>query len=121
LDKLFISPSLPVGTENYLLATGNHLGVLNARLAEVLSVLPPVNYSYDGQNEVLLALEGILTDVGKFKVPGGAEGTGIAGFFDNIVSRMGVEPSPFRKFLQSITDQINGYFSTPNTGDNLFQ
>jgi len=114
LDNLALSSSLPNGTENYLLATINQLGVLDTRLADVLYVLPAVSAApFDGQEEVLLALDGILMDVV------GVDGTsGIAGILEDLYSRLGIEPSPWRVVIGSITARISVYMGTlPNPCD----
>lgn len=81
------SETLPDGAQNYLEAMANQMDVLNSRLTEVLNVLPSPSRDnpYDGQIEVLFALDGIKIDSNDFN-----------GLMDKITSRMGVEPSPFK-------------------------
>ncbi len=87
LAKLNESEPLPEGATNYLNAMANQMNDLNARLEEVLLVLPSPSLTnpYDGQDEVVFALDGIKGDSG-----------GINLIIDKISARMGIEPSPWK-------------------------
>jgi hypothetical protein len=87
LANLRDSEILPDGAQGYLEAMANQMDVLDSRLAEVLQVLPSPSLTnpYDGQVEVLFALDGIQVDSKDFNI-----------LVDKITSRMGVEPSPFK-------------------------
>jgi hypothetical protein len=98
IEKVETSTSLPTGIENYLSAMGNQLGVLDTRLADVLYLLPSFYQLGEDQEEVFYALYEIRTDA-----------ESIGNIFSEIVKRMGVEPTPFQVFLQSIKNQINSY------------
>jgi hypothetical protein len=87
LAKITESDPLPDGLVNYLNAMANQMNALYVRLEEALLVLPSPSLTspYDGQDEVVFALDGIRGDSG-----------GINLIIDRITSRMGVEPSPFK-------------------------
>jgi len=104
LDNLVISPSLPRGTKNALLVLRYELYVLDTQLADVLAELPPYNEQNEGQKGVFFALEGIRMNALGMEDP-----------FDYILWRMGVEPSPWKEILDSISSRINYYVSTPCT------
>ena len=100
---------LPAGTENYMLATANQLSGLDSRLGEVLAVLPPASLDSQTRQEVMLALQGMLADLG------GAAGTtesGVIDLFENIFSRMGISPSPFRELFVSLTTKMTNYMQS---------
>ncbi len=87
LAKFNESDPLPEGLVNYLNAMANQMDNLKTRLEEVLFVLPSPSLAnpYDGQDEVVFALDGIRGDSG-----------GINLVIDKITSRMGIGPSPFK-------------------------
>ena len=101
MDHLKDMTALPAGSENYLKAMANQLDILNARLADVLTVLPSPSLAnpYEGQNEVLFALDAIQVYSGEYNL-----------VVDNITSRMGVEPSPFKIGSVNIIDIIDIHF-----------
>ena len=102
IGKLLDSPASPKGVTNQLEAMANKLGDLDTRLADVLNVLPTSSIPpYDGQDEVLSALEGIRSDSGSIV---------------DLATRMGVEPSPWqpaalsvKNNAQTIINTIDGY------------
>lgn len=102
LDNLVISPSLPRGTKNALLAIRYELYDLDTKLADVLAELPLYNEQDVEQKGVFFALEGIRMYALGMEDP-----------FDYILSRMGVGPSPWKEILDSITGRINDYISPP--------
>jgi hypothetical protein len=79
----------------------NELDILNARLADVLLVLPSPSLinPYEGQDEVLFALDAIHIYSGEYNL-----------VIDKITSRMGVEPSPFKIGSVKIIDIIDIHF-----------
>jgi hypothetical protein len=81
--SLLDSPAAPEGIMGYLDAMANQTSVLDARLADTLSALPPPSSAnpFDGQDEVLFALESIMTDAQTY-----------IGAIDNTASRLGVAP-----------------------------
>lgn len=101
MDHLKAMPDLPAGSENYLNAMANQLDILNARLADVLTVMPSPSLAnpYEGQDEVLFALDAIQVYSGEYNL-----------VVDNITSRMGVEPSPFKIGSVNIIDIIDIHF-----------
>ena len=105
LDALVISPSLPPrGTKSVLLGIRYELNALYAQVADILAELPAYNEQDVGQKGVFFALEGIRINALSMEDP-----------FDYILWRMGVEPSPWKQILDSISSRINGYFGTPCT------
>ncbi len=98
LAKLNESESLPEGTTNYLNAMANQMNGLHARLEEVLFVLPSPSLTnpYDGQDEVVFALDGIKGDSG-----------GLNLIIDKISARMGIEPSPWKIGSMRIIEGID--------------
>lgn len=87
LAKISESDTLPDGLINFLDAMANQMDILNARLQEVLLVLPSPSLTspYDGQDEVVFSLDAIKGDSGSLNR-----------IIDNISVRMGVEPSPWK-------------------------
>lgn len=102
IGKLPDSTASPEGKAGHLEAMANQLGVLDTRLTDALNMLPPISYTpYDGQDEVLSALEGIRSD---------------ANSIGDFATRMGVEPSPWqpaalsvKNNAQTIMNRIDGY------------
>ena len=101
LDTLVISPSLPRGSRIVLFDVKYNLYILDSHLADVLAELPPYSELGVGQRGVYLALEGIRISVLSMDDP-----------LDYILWRMGVEPSPWKEILISISSRINDYFGT---------
>jgi hypothetical protein len=97
IAKLNDSETLSGGATNYLNAMANQMQGLKARLEEVLDVLPPrsLNTPYIGQEEVFFALESIKDD-----------SKGAFDIVENIVSRMGVGPSPFLPVFRDVSIRI---------------
>ena len=99
LDKLSESDPLPKGTVNYLNAMGNQLDGLDTRLADTLYLLPPFSQlDTETQEEVSSTLDTISEDA-----------SNMIDIFDDIAERMGVEPTPWREILSSITIRISLY------------
>lgn len=99
LEKLQSRGPLPKGTPNYLEATVNHLGVLDKRLADVISTLPD---AFKPELKiVILSLNGIRSDA-----------IIVMGLFENIYSRLGIEPSAFRELLDSIVLRVLEYIAS---------
>jgi hypothetical protein len=97
LAKVDEAETLPEGTTNYLSAMANQMQGLQTRLEEVLLVLPsPVpGGAYIGQDEVVFALDSIRAD-----------SKGASDILERIVSRMGVEPSPFLPLFRDVSIRI---------------
>jgi hypothetical protein len=97
LSKLDEYPALPNGTTNYLSAMANQMQGVQTKLDEVLLMLPPpsVGSSYIGQDEAIFALDSIRVDSKDAYI--------IVG---RIVSRMGVEPSPFLPVFNDVSLKI---------------
>ena len=104
LDNLVISPSLPRGTKSGLLAIRYEMYVLDTQLADVLAELPPYDEEAEDQKGVFFALEGLRMVALGMEDP-----------LDYILWRMGVEPSPWKGILGSITSRINDYFCPVGT------
>jgi hypothetical protein len=101
MDHLHAMPNMPAGSENYLNAMAKQLDILNARLADVLIVLPSPSLisPYEGQDEVLFSLDAIHVYSGEYNL-----------VIDEITSRMGVEPSPFKIGSENIINIIDIHF-----------
>ena len=97
LAKLNESETLPEGATNYLNAMANQMQGLKARLEEILPVLPlpSLDPSYIGQDEVVFALDSIRGD-----------SKGAYDIVEDIVSRMGVGPSPFLPLFRDVSIRI---------------
>ncbi len=95
LEKLNESETPPEGSENYLRAMAHQMDILSARVAETLLTLPSPSLinPYDGQDEVLLSLDGIRFDSG-----------GINNITVRIQEKMGIGPSPFYGSIKLIQD-----------------
>ncbi len=102
LDKLGETEPSPMGATNYLDAMGNQLGVLDTRLGDTLSLLPPYNQlDMQTQGDVFLSLDAIRADA-----------SAIGTIFNRITEGMGIEPVPWAPILTSIIGRINGYIGT---------
>ena len=107
LGKLNELDALPEGATEYLDAIANQMQGLKARLEEVLFVVPLPSFDapFIGQEEVVFALDSIRSD--------SSEGYAI---IENIVSRMGVGPSPFLPLFNDVSRKIitgiNDYLRT---------
>ena len=107
LAKLNEVDTLPEGATEYLNAMANQMQGLKARLEEVLFVVPLPSFDapFIGQDEVVFALDSIRSD--------SSEGYVI---IENIVSRMGVGPSPFLPLFNDVSRKIiigiNDYLRT---------
>ncbi len=88
---------LPEGATNYLDAMTNQMNGLKTRLEEVLLVLPLPSSTtpYVGQEEAVFALDSIR-----------GESMGAFNVMEDIVSRMGVEPSPFAPLFRDVSITI---------------
>ena len=97
LAKLNEVDTLPEGATEYLNAMANQMQGLKARLEEVLLVVPLPSFDapFIGQDEVVFALDSIRGD--------SSEAYGI---IENIVSRMGVGPSPFLPLFNDVSRRI---------------
>ena len=98
LLKLNDAEVLPDGAQNYLEAMSHQMDGLKTRLIEVLDLLPEPSIiePYAGQNEVVLALEGIHVDSRDINLS-----------IDRIAPRLGIGPSPFKIFPSLIMDRID--------------
>jgi len=107
LAKLNELDTLPEGATEYLNAVANQMQGLKSRLEEVLLVVPLPSFDapFIGQDEVVFALDSIRGD--------SSEGYGI---IENIVSHMGVGPSPFLLLFNDVSrgiiSQINDHLRT---------
>jgi hypothetical protein len=97
LTKLNEFETLPEGVTEYLNAMANQMQGLKGRLEEVLLVVPLPSYDapYIGQDEVVFVLDSIRID--------SKEAFDIV---EDIVSRMGVEPSPFLPLFNDVSRRI---------------
>ena len=100
LDALMTASSLPRGTRVALAGIKAELSVLDAQVADVLSELPFYKDKDDDQMGVFFALEGIRINALSMEDPLGY-----------ILWRMGVEPSPWKQLLDSISRRISNYYS----------
>jgi hypothetical protein len=98
LGNYVVSRSLPIGTKLVLSGIKYNLSSLDSQLADVLAELPPYDELGDGQMGVYYALEGLRINILSMGDP-----------FDYILWRMGIEPAPFKKALDSISNRISGY------------
>jgi hypothetical protein len=97
LAKLNEFDTLPKGATEYLNAMANQMQGLKARLEEVLLVVPLPSFDapFIGQDEVIFALDSIRIDSKE------AFDT-----VENIVSRLGVGPSPFLPLFNNVSRGI---------------
>jgi|MudIll2142460700_1097286.scaffolds.fasta_scaffold217997_1 hypothetical protein len=95
--KLNELETLPEGSTNYLTAMANQTQGLKVRLAEVLLMLPLLTPggTYIGQDEVVFSLDSIRID-----------SKATYSLIERIVSRMGVEPSPFLPLFNDASVKI---------------
>ena len=99
LAKVDELPVMPEGTTNYLTAMANQMQGVQARLDEVLLLLPlpSAGGTYIGQEEAVFALDSIRVDSKDSYI-----------ILGRIVSRMGVEPSPFLPVFNDVSIKIIG-------------
>jgi hypothetical protein len=87
------------GATNYLRAMAKQMQGLNARLEAVMGVLTPALANGDigqaGQDKILFALDSIRL-----------QSKGTYGIIEDIVSRMGIEPSPFLPLFNEVSISI---------------
>ena len=97
LEKLDTAEALPQGVGNYLQALTNQMDGLKVRLQEVMGVLPEraLSNPYIGEDDVIMSLKSI-----------GLDSRGAFDLLENIVSRMGVGPSPFLPVFTNISADI---------------
>ena len=97
LAKLDELPALSDGTTNYLTAMANQMQGVQAKLDEVLLMLPlpTAGSTYIGQEEAVFALDSIRVDSKDSYI-----------ILGRIVSRMGVEPSPFLPVFNTVSIKI---------------
>ncbi len=100
LDFLMTASSLPRGTGIALAGIKAELSVLDAQVADVLAELPPYNDQDVDLMGVFFALEGIRINALSMEDPLGY-----------ILWRMGIEPSPWKQHLDSISGRISNYYS----------
>jgi hypothetical protein len=100
LDTLVMASSLPRGTRIVLAGIKAELSVLDAQLADVLAALPVYDDRDVNQMGVFFALEGIRINALSMEDP-----------LDYIFWRMGVEPSPWKGILDSISGRISNYYA----------
>ena len=88
---------LPEGTTNYLNAMANQMEGIRTKLKEVLPMLqsPTLGGAYIGQDEAVYALDSIRVD-----------SKGAFDIVERIVSRMGIEPSPWLPLFRDISIRI---------------
>jgi hypothetical protein len=99
LDTLLTASPLPRGTKIVLAGIKAELSVLDAQLADVLATLPSYNERDLDQVGVFFALEGIRINALSMEDPLGY-----------ILWRMGIEPSPWKQLLDSISGRISNYY-----------
>jgi hypothetical protein len=102
LDTLVISTALPRGTSTIMSGIKYDLNVIDSQLDDLLATLPAFSTLGDGQKGIYLAIEGIRMSAKSMEDP-----------VDNILSRLGIGPSPFKEILGSISDQVS-YYSNSN-------
>lgn len=102
LDTLVIPSTLPRGSNFIMSGIKYDLNVIDAQLEDLLASLPAYNTLGDGQKGIYLAIEGIRMSAHSMEDP-----------IDNILSRLGIGPSPFKEILGSISDQVS-YYSNSN-------
>lgn len=97
VSKLNELDTLPEGSTNYLSAMANQTQGLKVRLEEVLLMLPlpTPGGTYIGQDEVVFSLDSIRID-----------SKATYSLIERIVSRMGVEPSPFLPLFNDASIRI---------------
>lgn len=96
MAKLNEFETLPGGATEYLNAMANQMHGLKAKLDEVLLVLPSLSdVPYIGRDEVVFALDSIRID-----------SKGTFDIVEDIVSRMGIEPSPFLPLFNEVSRDI---------------
>lgn len=100
VDSLVSSTKMPLGSNLAVSGMKYKLKTLNAQVTEVLAGLPNFYKLGDDQEQVYLALELIRISVQAMENP-----------LDYILSRLGVEPSPFKDLLDSISSQISKYYA----------
>jgi hypothetical protein len=98
LGSLVVSKTLPIGSKALLLGIKNNLSALDKQLADVMAGLPPYSELGDWQKGVYYALEGLRINALSMEDPLGY-----------ILWRMGIEPSPWKNFLDSISSRISDY------------
>jgi hypothetical protein len=104
LGNVVVSKSLPFGTKGVLLGIKYNLTSLDKQLADVLAELPPYSELGEWQNGVYYALEGLRINALSMEDPLGY-----------ILWRMGIEPSPWKIFLDSMSSRISAYSKTSCT------
>ena len=98
LGNVVVSKSLPFGTKGILLGIKYNLTSLDKQLTDVLAELPPYSQLGEWRNGVYYALEGLRINALSMADP-----------FDYILWRMGIEPSPFKIILDSMSARISEY------------
>ena len=98
LGNVVVSKLMPFGTKGVLLGIKYNLTSLDKQLADVLAELPPYSELGEWQNGVYYALEGLRINALSMEDPLGY-----------ILWRMGIEPSPWKNFLDSISSRISDY------------
>ena len=104
LDTLVTSSTLPRGTNIIMSGIKYDLNVIDAQLEDLLAALPAYNTLGDGQKGIYLAIEGIKISAQSMEDP-----------IDNILSRLGVGPSPFKEITGSISDKVRVYSNSNGT------
>ena len=95
---MVVSKSLPFGKMGVLLGIKYNLTSLDKQLTEVLAELPPYSELGEWQNGVYYALEGLRINALSMEDP-----------FGYILWRMGIEPSPWKIILDSMSSRISDY------------
>ena len=98
LGNVVVSKSVPFGTRGVLLGIKYNLTSLDKQLTEVLAELPPYSELGEWQNGVYYALEGLRINALSMEDP-----------FGYILWRMGIEPSPWKIILDSMSSRISDY------------
>jgi hypothetical protein len=98
LGNVAVSKSVPFGTRGVLLGIKYNLTSLDKQLADVLAELPPYSELGEWRTGVYYALEGLRINA-----------LGMTNPLDYILWRMGIEPSPFKDILDSMSSRINNY------------
>ena len=98
LGNMVVSKSLPFGKMGVLLGIKYNLTSLDKQLTEVLAELPPYSELGEWQNGVYYALEGLRINALSMEDP-----------FGYILWRMGIEPSPWKIILDSMSSRISDY------------
>lgn len=106
IGNLAVSKTLSLVSRVVMSGIKYNLSDLDGQLVEVMAELPPYSELGDSQKGVYYALEGVRLIARGMENP-----------LDYIIERMGIESSPFKKSLDSMTTRIGDYTEvcTPGT------